>query len=66
MLDMAEAKKHSTASQAAKIAKLADVEKLLLGHFSARFKNFDLLLNEARSIFPNSQISIEGDTYNII
>lgn len=66
MLGMAETKKHSTASQAAKIAKLAQVEKLILGHFSARFKSFELLLNEAREIFPNSQISVEGDTYNII
>lgn len=66
MLGMAETKKHSTASQAAKIAKLAMVEKLILGHFSARFKSFELLLNEARNIFPNSQISVEGDTYNII
>lgn len=65
MLDMAGTKKHSTASQAAQIAKLAEVEKLILGHFSARFKTFELLLNEARNIFPNSQISVEGDTYNI-
>ncbi|PLX03344.1 MAG: ribonuclease Z [Marinilabiliales bacterium] len=66
MLGMAETKKHSTASQAAKIAKLANVEKLILGHFSARFKSFDLLLNEARLIFPNSQISIQGEAYDIV
>jgi len=65
MLELAGSKKHSTATQAAKIAKIAKVDKLLLGHFSARFKNYDLLLNEARQVFPNSHVSVEGDPYII-
>jgi ribonuclease Z len=65
MLDLADGKKHSTASQAARIAKLANVEKLLLGHFSARFKEFDTLLQQARDVFPNTFISVEGKPYQI-
>ncbi|NOY49458.1 MAG: ribonuclease Z [Chlorobi bacterium] len=65
MLEMADDKKHSTAAQAARIAKLANVEKLLLGHFSARFKEFDTLLQQARDVFPNTFISVEGKPYQI-
>ena len=43
--------KHSTAKQAATIAKLAEVNRLLLGHFSARYKDLTPILEEAKSIF---------------
>ena len=57
---------HSTASQAAQVAKEAEAGKLLLGHYSARFKR-DLirLQDEAREVFPNSFLSREGETYHI-
>ncbi len=56
---------HSTASQAAKIAKLAQVEKLIIGHFSSRFKTLDILLNEANSVFENTFLSQEGDIHKV-
>ncbi|WPR77569.1 ribonuclease Z [Algoriphagus sp. NG3] len=54
---------HSTAKQAAEIAKLSNVKKLLLGHFSSRYTELNPLLQEAKSVFPNSILSEEGQTY---
>ena len=56
---------HSTASQAATIAKKAHVKKLLLGHYSTRYKELSPFLEEARRIFPNSFLSLEGEDINI-
>ncbi len=56
---------HSTARQAASIAQLAEVNALLLGHFSARYKDLDLLLEEARSIFPNCKLAVEGEAFTV-
>ncbi len=52
---------HSTASQAATIAKKANVSKLLLGHYSTRYKELEPFVEEARRIFPNSFLSLEGE-----
>lgn len=52
---------HSTAREAAQIARLANAEKLLLGHFSARYKDLLPLLKEAREVFENSFLAIEGE-----
>lgn len=57
---------HSTARQAAQVAKKAEAGKLLLGHYSARFKELDSLLTEAREVFPESYLSVEGETYELI
>jgi ribonuclease Z len=51
---------HSTAAQAAEIAKMASVKKLMLGHFSARYNDNKILLNEARKIFPSTILANEG------
>lgn len=51
---------HSTARQAARIAKLANAKKLILGHFSARYGNEQVLLDEAREIFPDTIVANEG------
>jgi ribonuclease Z len=56
---------HSTAMQAAKIAKSANVNKLLIGHFSSRYIDLDENLAEAKSIFTNTEIAIEGNQYEI-
>jgi ribonuclease Z len=56
---------HSTAAQAARIAAAADVGHLLLGHFSSRFKSVDVLLDEARDIFPRTSVASEGDVHKI-
>ena len=54
---------HSTGQQAALIAKKANVEKLILGHFSTRYYDLLPLLNEAKAIFPNSVLAIEGKKF---
>lgn len=54
--EMARAKEttHSTAGQAATIAKLGGVKQLVLGHFSSRYTDHQIILNEAKQIFPNT------------
>lgn len=56
----ADAKFHSTASQAAMIAKKAEVEKLMIGHYSARYRELDDLLGEAKAIFPETILAEDG------
>lgn len=56
---------HSTARQAATVAKNANVGKLLLGHFSARYDDESGILNEARQVFPNSFLTNEGLTFDV-
>jgi ribonuclease Z len=56
---------HSTASQAATIAKKANVKRLIIGHFSARYKNLYPLLDEAREVFAETTLAIEGDSFKI-
>lgn len=57
---------HTTAVQAATIAKKAEVKQLLLGHFSARYGSTDDFLKEAKPVFENTLIAEEGSTYKII
>jgi len=56
---------HSTALQAAEIAKQAGAKQLLLGHFSARYQDATLLIEEAREVFPFAEEAVEGETYTI-
>lgn len=56
---------HSTARQAATIARDADVGSLLLGHFSSRYKSADVLLKEALEVFPRTLLSSEGATFKV-
>jgi len=63
--DLAEKTFHSTAIQAAKIASLAKVKKLLIGHFSARYNDTKALQDEARTIFRNSFAVKENRTYSV-
>ena len=51
---------HTTAEQAAQFAKDAEVGKLILGHFSARYKELDPIISEAKEVFKNSELAIEG------
>jgi ribonuclease Z len=62
---LAKATGHSTSTQAATLAKQAGVGKLLIGHFSNRYKSIHALLNEARAIFPLTYAAEDGDTYSI-
>ena len=51
---------HSTAEQAAKIAKAANVGRLVIGHFSSRYDDEQVLLDEAQQVFKNTQLAKEG------
>ena len=63
--DLAKKTKHSTASDAAKIASAANVGKLILGHFSNRYKNQEKFLLEAKIHFKNVELAIEGTEFDI-
>ena len=56
---------HSTAEQAALIAKKSNVKKLILGHFSTRYKDLDLFIKESKFIFPNVDLAIENKIFTI-
>lgn len=53
---------HSTARQAAQLARLAGVGRLLIGHYSSRYKDLTPLLDEAQSVFPATILAVEGET----
>ena len=57
---LAEKTFHSTARQAAMIARDAGVGKLIIGHFSSRYPDPRVLLDEARAVFPNTELAFEG------
>ncbi|MDB5268376.1 MAG: ribonuclease, partial [Hymenobacter sp.] len=56
---------HSTARQAAQMAHDAGVKRLLLGHFSSRYKALEPLLNEAHAVFPTAELATEGLTVSL-
>ncbi len=58
--DLAQKTKHSTAKEAATIARDANVGRLILGHYSARYKNLDLFAQEAIPIYPNVILTADG------
>lgn len=61
-VDLALGTYHSTARQAAECAKLANAKKLIIGHFSARYKKLDGHLQEAQTVFPS--VELASDLYN--
>jgi len=65
MLDRALDTHHTTALQAAEIAVKTNAKKLIIGHFSARYKTLGELLDEARTVFPETELAIEGKTFVI-
>ena len=56
---------HSTAKQAAQIAADANVKKLVIGHFSSRYRNEELLAMEAKAIFKNVVLANEGMKFQL-
>lgn len=65
MADRAFSRFHSTTLQAADIAIRANAQKLLLGHFSSKYEQLDPFLVEAKEVFENTELAIEGVTYTI-
>ncbi|WP_431198503.1 hypothetical protein ACRQ5D_27920 [Mucilaginibacter sp. P25] len=65
MLDRAAITHHTTALQAGEIALKTNAKKLLIGHFSARYKTLNELLDEAKINFPSTELAIEGKTFFI-
>jgi ribonuclease Z len=56
---------HSTATEAATIAKEAKVGQLLIGHFSTRYKNLSPVLEEARKTFEKTELAKEGTVFMV-
>lgn len=56
---------HSTAVEAAKVAKEAGVKKLVLGHFSSRYKQLESFIEEAKTVFEDTILGIEGTVLDI-
>ena len=60
--ELAKKTNHSTAKQAAQIAKDANVSRLILGHYSSRYKDLTLFQSEAGEIFDNVELAYDGYT----
>ena len=56
---------HSTTLDAANIAKKALVKQLIIGHFSARYKDLEPLLIEARTVFENTELAEDGKSFEV-
>lgn len=56
---------HSTAEEAATVAHDAKVKQLIIGHFSARYEDETILLDEARKVFPNTVLAAEGKSFDV-
>ena len=65
LLERAAKTQHSTASQAAEIAKEANAKKLVIGHFSSRYKTFETHLAEAQAVFSDTFLAEEGLIYEV-
>lgn len=62
---LAKKTKHSTARQAATVAKEAKVNKLILGHFSTRYKSIVPFREEAIEVFKNVELADDGKSFEI-
>jgi len=65
MSELAKQVRHSTTLDAARTALKAGAGTLMIGHFSARYKNISGLVDEARTIFPATIPAIDGTTYDL-
>jgi len=60
---LCEKTKHSTAKQAAQIAKKANAKLLILGHYSTRYKSIELFKKEAEEVFPVVELADDGKSF---
>lgn len=65
MIERATATFHTTTIQAGEVARKVGVEKLLIGHFSARYRDLTPILLETRSVFEETFLANEGETFII-
>jgi len=65
MVDLASLTGHSTTLDAARTALKAEAGNLLIGHFSSRYRNVQPLLDEARTIFPDTHAAVDGRSYMV-
>ncbi|MDZ4794284.1 MAG: ribonuclease Z [Bacteroidota bacterium] len=63
--ERAELRFHSTTKQAAALAKKAGVKKLLIGHFSSKYDTLEEFEAEAREVFENTELALEGVCYEV-
>lgn len=64
-LQLAKKTKHSTALQAAQIAKKSEAKKLILGHYSSRYKNLEDFKTEAKTLFDAVELAEEGKIFTV-
>lgn len=62
---LAKERGHSTTLEAARAALKAEAKRLIIGHYSSRYKQLEPLVEEARSLFPESYAAVEGETFTI-
>lgn len=65
MSEKAKERGHSTTIDAATIAKKANAKKLILGHYSTRYHDLMPLLEEARTVFENTELGIDGKKFKV-
>ena len=63
--DVAAEKFHTTTIEAATIALKAHVKKLIIGHFSTRYETTDPMLQEARTVFKNTDVAVDGQVFEV-
>ena len=63
MKDRAKETHHCTAKEAGAIALKANVKRLIIGHYSARYHDLSPLLSQAKEVFENTVLAVEGETY---
>lgn len=61
--ERAAARFHATTVQAATIARKANVNRLIIGHFSSKYEALDEFEKEAKTVFENCELALEGVTY---
>jgi ribonuclease Z len=63
--ERAAARFHSTTIQAAQIARLANAGRLIIGHFSSKYEVLDEFLSEAKEVFEETELALEGVCFKI-
>jgi len=65
MQDRAKETYHSTTIDAANIALRAEAKKLVIGHYSARYRDLDPMLAEAKTVFPETELALDGKAFSV-